>query len=284
MLSAFIGRELRARYVGSVLGRAWPFLHPLLILAVYWLVFVRILQVRLGNPDWAKPISEAFGENAADTFHVVLLCGGLVPWLVTAEFLMRCTTTIVENGGLVKKISFPTELLPVYLLGAYFINLLIMVAIFIAGTYIFTPFRSPLLWMLPIVMIVHGILLLGLGYLLATLNVFIRDVQQLMPLVVNIWFFLTPVVYPREMLPEGAKEWAWVFDWNPMSHLIQVYRWTTVFPEKIRMTVDASGAVVPVTTAHIWYELGIVAGVAVMFFAIGYGVFMSQKHKFADEI
>jgi lipopolysaccharide transport system permease protein len=284
MLGAFIGRELRQRYVGSVLGRAWPFLQPLLILGVYWLVFFQILQVRLGNPAFAQPINDAYGKDATDTFYVLLLCGGLVPWLITAEFVMRCTNTVVENGPLVKKIAFPTELLPIYLLGAYFVNLLIMMGFFLGFAWIFTPFRSSLIWMLPLVMAVHGILLLGLGYICATINVFVRDVSQLMPLIVNMWFFLTPVVYPREMLPDGAKDWAWIFDWNPMSRLVQVYRWVTVFPEDIRRTVDAAGNVVVVDATLVWQNLGIVAAIATGFFIAGYSLFMSQKHKFADEI
>lgn len=284
MLAAFIGRELRQRYVGSVLGRLWPFLHPLLILGVYYLIFVRILQTRLGNADWAKIINDSYGADTADTFHVVLLCSGLIPWLITAEFIGRCTNTIVENGSLVKKIAFPSELLPVYLIGSYFVNLLIMLGIFALLTFTLTPFVSPLLWLLPFVLFFHALFLVGLGYLLTTLNVFIRDTQQLVPLATSLWFFLTPIVYVKEMLPKEAESWVWIFKWNPMAYLTEVYRWVLIFPEKIRYTVGPDLAPRPVPVSEVLTSLGIFAALAVGVFVLGYNVFLANKHKFADEI
>lgn len=284
MLGAFIRRELRQRYVGSVLGRLWPFLQPLLILAVYYLVFVRILQVRLGNDEWTAVLSSHYGSDAADSFQLILLCAGLIPWLITAEFTVRSANIVLENAGLVKKVVFPSELLPVYLLAAQMINLLIMLGVFCGLAYTLTPFISPLLYLLPLVILLHGVFILGLAYLLATANVFVRDVNQLTPIFVNLWFFLTPIVYVREMLPQGAASLTWLFDYNPMSHIVDLYRWCLIYPEAIRLTVDESGRPVPVEMGDIMTSFGIVASFATVCFVAGYYFYMAKKDSFADEL
>lgn len=284
MLGAFIRREMRQRYVGSILGRAWPFLQPLLILAVYYLVFVRILQVRLGNAEWTEKLVSHYGTAAADSFQLILLCAGLIPWLITAEYVARSANTILENGALVKKVVFPSELLCVYQLGAQMLNLMIMLSVFCTLTYTLTPFISPLLYLLPLVIILHGVMILGLAYLLATANVFIRDVSQLTPIFVNLWFFLTPIVYVKEMLPKGSAALTWLFDYNPMAHLVDLYRWCLIYPEEIRLTVDDAGMPIPVEMSDVMTSFGIVFAFATVFFTVGYYCFMSKKNDFADEL
>ena len=130
--------------------------------------------------------------------------------------------------------------------------------------------------------------LLGLGYLLSTANVFVRDVNQLAPLFINLWFFLTPIVYVKETILLGMEEevtWLWIFDWNPMAYMVDLYRYTLIFPEQIRFTVDkASGLPVPISVGDVWSLLGLFAVIAFGTLALGYYTFMANKHKFADEI
>ncbi len=286
MLSSFIRRELRQRYVGSIIGWPWPFLQPLIMLGVYYVVFVQLLDQKL-DQRWNEMIVEALGVDTAtgDIFNVLLLCCGLLPWLMTAEFLVRSSNTIPENGNLVKKVAFPAELLSISLIGAYAINLVVIFSVFCGITWLTTPYISNLIWMFPLVVVCHIAFLLGLGYLLSTANVFVRDVNQLAPLVINLWFFLTPIVYVKESLLFGNPNatWVWVFDVNPMAYMVDLYRYTLIFPEEIRWTVE-EGKRVDVSVGDVWQLLGVFALISFTTLFVGYHTFMANKHKFADEI
>lgn len=286
MLSSLTRRELRQRYVGSIIGWPWPFLQPLIMLGVYYIVFVQLLEQKV-PAEWGARISEALGGESGigDTFSVLLLCCGLLPWLMTAEFLVRSSNTIPENGNLVKKVAFPAELLSISLISAYTVNLVVIFAVFCGITWLTTPFISNLIWMFPLVLICHVAFLLGLGYLLSTANVFVRDVNQLAPLVINLWFFLTPIVYVKEALLYANPEatWVWIFDVNPMAYMVDLYRYTLIFPEEIRWTVE-EGKAVDVTVGDVWSLLGLFAVIAFGTLVVGYFTFMANKDKFADEI
>lgn len=286
LLGSFIRRELRQRYVGTVFGRLWPIMQPLMVLGVYYLVFVRILNMRLTNEHWDR-IFEPYGDPKAVStqFSLLLLCGGLIPWLATAEYLMRCTNVVLENANLVKKIAFPSEILPLYLLGSAAVNLLVMLAVFVLLAWTATPFQAPLVWTLPLTILMHGAFLVGLGFILATTNVFIRDMNQLVPIVVNLWFFLTPIVYVKELLPaETAAALGWIFAVNPFAWFVDLYRWALVFPAEMRYTTDSDGVPVLVSTATIVWTFVRCFVVSALVLALGYRFFMSKKDKFADEL
>ncbi|MFT7619563.1 MAG: lipopolysaccharide transport system permease protein [Planctomycetota bacterium] len=286
MLSSLTRRELRQRYIGSIIGWPWPFLQPLIMLGVYYIVFVKLLEQKV-PAEWGARISEALGGDSAigDTFSVLLLCCGLLPWLMTAEFLVRSSNTIPENGNLVKKVAFPAELLSISLISAYTVNLVVIFAVFCGITWFTTPFISNLVWMFPLVLICHVAFLLGLGYLLSTANVFVRDVNQLAPLVINLWFFLTPIVYVKESILYANPDagWVWIFDINPMAYMVDLYRYTLIFPEEIRWTV-IDGKAVDVTIGDVWSLLGLFAAISFGTLIVGYLTFMAKKDKFADEI
>ncbi len=282
MIWSFARRELRRRFEGSVIGWPWPFIQPLAMLGVYYVVFVKILALRV-DVEFAHALFP--GENSeadAEAFQVCLICCALLPWHTTAEFVNRSTGLILENRSLVKKVAFPSELLPVSVLIAYMINLTIIFAVVYLVFLVLTPFGSALLWMYPIILIVHAMLLLGVGYLLATANVFIRDVQQVVQLLTQLMFFLTPIVYIREM--GGARGLTWFFDINPMAYCVELYRWAIVIPTAQRKGLDGDGHLYDVSVMHVLQDLGIFALFAFGFLFLVYKFFMSQKHKFADEI
>ncbi len=293
MVVSFTRRDLQQRYVGSVLGWPWPFIQPLMMLGVYYLVFNVLLDIKV-PPAWREQMAQRLGleadSAAVGSFQVIVLCCGLIPWLATAEFLVRSAGVILESGSMVKKVRFPSEILPVALIGSYVINMVILFTVFLAFTWGLTLFRSPLFWLFPVVVVLHLMFMLGLGFLLATANVFVRDVGQLVPIFINLWFFLSPIVYLREMLVNSEGEpatWLWVFDWNPLTYLMDLYRWTLVFPEEIRLTIDRSGQEniwIEVGMTDVFRELGIFAAIAISLYFIGYHVFMANKHRFADEL
>ncbi|MEZ6194197.1 MAG: ABC transporter permease [Planctomycetota bacterium] len=290
MLVSFTRRDLRQRYVGSVLGWPWPFIQPIITLAVYYLVFNVLLDQRFPKvlrDDIAERLGEDPDSTRVGSVLVVLLCTGLIPWMMTAEYVMRSANVILESGNLVKKMAFPTELLPVSLLGSYLLNMTILFGVFLALTWIFTPFMSPLWWLFPVVVLCHALLVLGLGYLLATANVFVRDVSQLLPIVVNLTFFLTPIVYVREILVDETgtpRPWVAIFDWNPFAHLVELYRWVLVIPAEVRVRAAPGGGFEDLPVSHVYLVLALFAAFCFLLFQVGYRTFMANKHKFADEI
>ena len=181
-------------------------------------------------------------------------------------------------------------MLPISLLLSYLINLAVVFTVVIAIMFIMTPFGSELLWMLPFVILTHGVFLLGVSYFLATANVFVRDVSQIIPLILHLAFFLTPIVYLREILgATGNRGMMWVFKFNPMAYAVELYRWAVVVPSDKRMTLadDSTPEAIKVDRiefSDILVDWGIFAAFAVVFAILGYKFFMSQKSKFADEI
>jgi homopolymeric O-antigen transport system permease protein len=290
MMVSFTRRDLRQRYVGSVIGWPWPFIQPIMTLAVYYVVFNVILDMRF-PPALKQEIATALNKEPESSevgiAFVIMLCVGLVPWMATAEYLMRSANVVVESGSLVKKMNFPAELLPVSVLGSYLINMMVLFAVFLLFTWTLTPYFSPLVWLFPVVVACHAFLLLGLGYLLATANVFVRDVAQLLPIFVNLIFFLTPIVYVREMLVDGdgnPRPFVEIFDWNPFSYLIELYRWTLVLPAEIRVKIKDEGGFEPLATSEVLWTLGAFGVFSFLVFLVGYRTFMANKHKFADEL
>lgn len=299
LIGALTRKEIRKKFEGSALGWPWPFLQQFLSLAVYWFVFMKILTIKL-DMKFAEVL---FPEDPslADKYQVLLICCGILPWQMTSEYISRSLTMVLANRNLVKKVYFPAELLPLPPLLAQLTVLSVVFVLVILITFIFTPFGSSLLWMLPLVMFLHAIFLLGICYTLSTITVFFRDLEQIVPLILHLTFFLTPIVYVREVLAaSGNRGLTWVFDLNPLAYCVDLYRFAVAIPSDKRFTagempappgVDTSAAdYVPalqpilIPISKVWVNLGIFAAVSFATFFIGYKIFMSQKHKFADEI
>jgi lipopolysaccharide transport system permease protein len=279
LLSAFIVRELRARYRGSLLGGAWMLLQPVVFLAVYYLVFLEILQFKMvatlpeGTIETLDPQVVVLLKDPAtlSSISALAMFVALIPWTAMSECLMRATGTVFENGSMIKKIAFPSELLPVYLVGYNVVNIAVGFCVFVAAAGIFVGiWPSPLLLLLlPLVIALQAVFMLGLSYLLATATVFVRDLVQLVPIVMTVWFFFTPIFYFG--LPEGAEKYNWLLEANPVYHLMVLYRAILIFK-------PTSFAAFP------WASLGIFATVAFILAFAGYRVFFRFKSDFADEL
>lgn len=276
ILSAFVRRDLAARYEGSLLGKLWPLLHPLLLLGVYSLVFVKMMGVKAAAIGAEVRVDEGW----ATTFFMI---SGILPWVCTVEALNRCAPVVVENNNLIKKVAFPSELLPTYTTMVSFVQMLIGLALFVplyAGVMLFAPATPAaenaaelvnLAW-LPLVLLVHFVFVTGLGMLLAAVNVFLRDVSQVIPLATLIWMFLTPVFFTEELVAQAGKNLPWIvpaMKANPLYHLLALYR-GCFHPE--RGTEFPLGA------------LGVFSAIAAATFLLGHGCFQRWKGGFADEV
>ena len=200
-----VSRELRARYTGSLLGVVWAFIQPLTLIVIYSVIFSKLMRPGLSGYD-DQPFA-----------YTIFLCSGLLLWMFFVELLTRSVGIFVQNGGLLKKIQFPRLTLPIIALLAAVLNyaiimlwfLLLMVwTDFVPGVVVFGA--------LPVIVIVAG-LAVGLGLLGATINVYYRDVEHFTSVLTQFWFWLTPIIYPLDIVPASVR---WLFEWNPIFPLV----------------------------------------------------------------
>lgn len=206
-------RELRARYKGSVLGFLWSLLNPLMMMAVFTVVFTLIMP-----------------NNSLPNYPIFLLCG-LLPWNFFSAGVMTGIHSVVSNGNLVKKVYFPREVLPIASALAQLVNFLLALVVLFALLFIFQANLSPRLWMLPIVILIQTSFIIGIVLFLSAINVFYRDTMMIMDVVILAWFFMTPVFYPLDILPQSYEVMGYVVNvhrlmniLNPMASIINAYR------------------------------------------------------------
>lgn len=212
LLAALVQRELEAKYKGSVLGNLWPLLTQVSQLLIYTYVFSIVLRVKL----------ELAGIPSNNFTFGLWLFAGLVPWLAFTNGLISATTSVITQPNLIKRVVFPLELLPIVpILSAFIESLLGLVALVIIVAIVTGHLHASLV-LLPLVWLTQLLLTAGFGYFMAALTVFLRDVPQTLGVILNIWFYLTPIVYPAESIPDFLR--SFVFWVNPLSAIAQVYR------------------------------------------------------------
>ncbi len=265
----FFRREFQSRFRGSILGSFWTLIHPLFLFITYYLVFGMMFNVR--SPQGMHPLWYSF-----------YLFTGVLAWTVFAETTIRCTTVVVENGNLIKKVAFPAQVLPVHISA---VNLVVFIvgslAYFVIAALTGFAFPGPNLLLLPLVLVVLMFFTVGVGLILAALNVFFRDVNQIFPILANLWFFATPVFWYDEMLMGGAKnnpQLQTIFSLlqlNPLNPIIKALRAVLCIP-RIGTEKDTLGSVLGL--------VGQAALPAFTVFLIGFVLFRSLQYRFADEV
>ncbi len=250
LLRELVRRDLQSRYRGSLLGFLWAFLHPIWQLVLFSVVFSLILKIPL------------VGERT-DSFPAFLFAG-LVPWLAFAEGVTRATTSIVDNAALVKKVRFPSQLFVLSTVLSTFCHQMVALGVFAVWQGICGALRwERSIWLL-VGLLTALALTLGLGLVGAAIQVFFRDVSQVVGIVVGAWFYLTPIVYPPALLPGWLHPWLKV---NPMATVAGCFRAALI------------GNDPPARSA-----LLTLAGGAVLLLAVGFGVFGRLRATFADEL
>lgn len=276
LISTSVKRELEARFKGTVLGWAWPLVQPLFLFAVYYFIFTELLQFKIPNLPEDK-------KAAMGVFMFV----GITAWATIAETLTRGTNAIVDNGNLIKKLAFPSEVLPLNLTIAGLVTLLFAVAMFVLAC-VFTPmWPAPgieLLW-IPLILVLQGLFTYGLSLFLSTLQVFLRDTIQVVALVVTVWMFATPLFWtPVAMKPDGSiQDYVPFIEANPIFHLVQAWRVALMGEVHVPPTEYVLGGYA-VQGGMIPFHLGVFALWAVAFFAFGYAFFVYSQRRFADEV
>lgn len=207
-VTSSVRSEFSARFARSLLGGLWMILNPLAQAAILALVLSTVLAVRLPG------VESRYG------FALHLLAGTLA-WSLFQETVVRCLTVFIDHGNLLKKLVFPRICLPLVVAGAALVtNLLLGVAVLLAFVALGHPPGAQALW-LPLLVLLTLALGLGLGIVLGVCNVFVRDVGQVVPILLQFGFWLTPVVYAADMIPEGWRGWLAV---NPMAAVVTSYQ------------------------------------------------------------
>ena len=208
-----VARDLKVRYKSSVLGIAWSWLNPLLMMVVYTVLFTVFLRY-----------------DEIQHYPVFVLCG-LLPWQFFNDSVVQATGSIVGNAHLIKKVYFPREALPISIVLSNLVNFLIALPVFFALALAFGV--PPTVWglLLPVTILIQVAFTIGLTLILATLNVFYRDTQIILGVIMLAWFLLTPVFYPIHSVPQEVSVLGitfnaqlWLRRLNPVASFIASYR------------------------------------------------------------
>lgn len=245
MLKNLVIRDLRTRYKESILGFLWTLINPLLMLLIYTIVFKTIMRMDIEN-------------------YSIFLFSGLLAWQFHQTVISTNTSVIVNNSNLIKKVFFPSEILPLSSTLAGTINyLLCLIVLFAAMLYVGVDITANVLYF-PVILIIQMIFILGLSLMLAGLTVFFRDLEHIIGILMMAWFYMTPIFYPLSMVPEKYKN---IFLLNPMTHIEQSYRQIFYYgspPEFKTLFICLLNSII--------------------FLMVGLFVFSKCKKKFAEEL
>jgi len=220
-------RDLRVKYKGSTLGFGWSLLNPLLMAAVYTIAFKYIVRIRVEH------------------FPVFLL-SGLLPWTFFASALSAATGSVGDSASLVRKVAFPRAMLPLSAVASQVVQFVLMYAVIVAGTAIFSVGPSPALLALVPLLVLQLAFTIGISLASATAYVYFRDTSHLLEVGLQLWFWLTPVVYPLTLVPEAYRRY---FLLNPMALVVTSYQRVVLERALPHAGVFAALAVVACATA-----------------------------------
>jgi lipopolysaccharide transport system permease protein len=218
-------RDIKVRYKQAVLGIAWAVIQPLMTMVIFTVIFGNLL----GTPSEGIP-------------YPLFSLTALLPWQLFASALQRSSVSLVGNANLLKKIYFPRLAIPLSSIFAALVDFLISFVVLI-GVMIYYRYLPNwnALW-LPLLVLLALLTALAVGLWLSALNVQYRDIQQIVPFLVQVWMYASPIVYPIETIPAGI--WRWLYGLNPMVGVIQGFRWALIGGAPPDLTLVISGAMV----------------------------------------
>lgn len=247
LLLELIKREIKARYKQSILGYAWVILVPLINLVVLSIVFSYLIKVPTGGIPYP-----------------IFLFTVLVPWNFTSNAIISATGSLSSNASLITKISLPREIFPMSAVLAKGVDLLFSIVIL---AMFFGYFRVGVnmlaLWVIPI-FTVHLLLVFGISFFLSAINVFFRDVENILSVVITMWMYLTPVLYPKELIPDKLVP---IFNINPMMAIVNSYRNVLLYKTPPPLESFAYASIISILT-----------------FLLGYAFFKNRSRYFADVV
>lgn len=248
LLTNLTVKELKLKYRNSVLGFFWSFLNPIMVMIVYTFVFTFIIPNK-------------------DELYTVKLLAALLPWQFFQAAVQGSTSSIVSNSNLIKKVYFPREIIPLSIILSSFVNFLITLIILFITMVIYHIHIGFIILLYPFVLILLLLFSIGLSFILSSLNVLYRDISHFVEIIFMLWMYLTPVIYPIEMLDKLPKIGRVIFQLNPMT-----------------MVVESCRKVLLYNQAPKWFYLVGLIIIDALLLLIGNKVFRKIEKVFAEEI
>ena len=249
LLWGMTGRNVRSQYKQSILGYAWIFVNPLMQIVVLTFVFSTILRIGEGVIPYPFPL---------------FLFAALLPWMFFSNALSTATDSIATSGSLVTKVYFPREILVAAAVFSKIVDLLFGLLILLGLMIFYSEYPSWTLVWVPAIFAMQLLFTVGISLPLAALNLFFHDVRYLVGVILMIWFYITPIIYPLDIVPERYKM---LFELNPLSRVVNAYR---------RVLLDGTS---------LGMESFLVGmGAALLVFLLGYYLFKRMEAGFADRI
>jgi len=257
-------REVRGQYKRTIFGQLWSLANPLVLMVIYTFIFGFIFK---SNPPPGNP-------SGLDIFALWLLCG-LLPWTFLANVVNASASSLVANAGLIQKVSFSRAVLPLSQVGSNAYNWAFEMAVLLIAVSVVGGFVLPWLPLLLVGMFLLAVFASGLGLLFAVANVYFRDTQYLLSIALQMWMYLTPIIYPMRLVRTESDKWGGIFgtpvtvaeiyNLNPMVHFVELFR-ALIYDNRF-----PSGA-----------NWMICIGWAVVTLVVGFAVFRRNERKLAE--
>jgi lipopolysaccharide transport system permease protein len=249
LVAQLVSRDFRTRYVGSSAGWLWGVVHPIVQLLIWIMVF----------KYWFKVV--LLPDEVTTNYALFIFCG-ILPWWLFQETVTRSAGSLVEQSNLITRTVFPSEVVPVSIFLSSMIHHLIAVLLAILTVGLWQKTVSPMIVLLPVYMLFLGLFAVGVGWIASSLHVYLRDTAQALVVIVNLWFWITPIMLSEH---KDLGRFAVLVRWNPMSWVVRAYRHrllSSQWPD--------------------WRELAVIAAYSISVFVLGGLFFRHLKRGFAD--
>ncbi len=242
-------RDFEQRYVGSAAGWLWGLVHPLVQLMCFKFVF-----------EYCMKIETPRGQ--VNQNYTLYLLAGYLPWLLFRETVQRSATSLVDNANLITKTVFPAEIVPLSLFFSSLLNHLMTLSIVVIGAAWWLHQWSIQILLLPVYMLLTGLLAVGVSWIVSGLQVYVRDTAQGVIVLLDLWFWLTPIFIYEEQYP---VKFQFLLEYNPLAYLVRAYRDLLLSPQLPSLE-----------------EAGVIAFYSILLFVAGGLMFRQLKRGFAD--
>jgi lipopolysaccharide transport system permease protein len=269
LLATLVKRDLKARYKSSVLGFFWSFAKPLLLMLVLLIVFSVIMRFNILR-EWTTRLP-----------YAMHLLAGVLAWTFFAGGLLDAMHSILANADLIKKVKVPIVVFPLSTVASHLVHYLLgLIVLLIFMIFFRIPFTLYLL-LLPGVIVLQVLLMIGLALIVSSLNVFYRDVASISEVLLSLWFYLTPILYPAFLAAKELQGWGaglfYLYMLNPMAPIVVAYR-AVVYHGVLKGAPEITPAIA------LWGYLALALVVIAIVMFIGRSVFRHYERKFADEL
>jgi lipopolysaccharide transport system permease protein len=208
LILQLVKRDFQQRYVGSAAGWLWGLIHPLVLLGSYTFIFSICLKMKPGTDEVTQS-------------YPMFLFAGMLPWLLFSDTVQRSSGALIEQANLITKTVFPAEIVPVSIFLSSLISHLLAVALVIVAAAVSAGHISPMIPLLPLFVLPLGLFAVGIAWIAAALQVYLRDTAQVLAVILTLWFWVTPILITSRDFPS----WAGILlKINPLAYVVHAYR------------------------------------------------------------